>query len=430
LNYQKFRADQLFNGYALLDSSSVLITDEKGVVESIVDIQVAGDDVQYQAGILSPGFVNCHCHLELSHMRGMIPKKTGLVDFVITVMQQRGFAEEKILEAIEQGEAEMLKNGIVAVGDICNTAHTILQKQKGNLHYYNFIEATGFVPQFAEKRFQQAEEVYGQFVHEKSKVKSEKWENYKLKTTNYKLSASIVPHAPYSTSLALMQLINEHSAGKIITIHNQETLEEERFFISGESEFRKLFKQFNIDISFYQPSGKDSLQTYLPWLNKASNLILVHNTFISEEDILFVKSEMSKVKSKTHSAFSPNDSSVPSIQLETGNRKLETFFCLCPNANLYIENSLPPVELLRKHACSIVVGTDSLASNHTLSILEELKTLHQHFPDIPLDEKLQWATLNGARALAMNDHLGSFEKGKQPGLVCINADLSAVRRII
>jgi cytosine/adenosine deaminase-related metal-dependent hydrolase len=66
-----------------------------------------------------------------------------------------------------------------------------------------------------------------------------------------------------------------------------------------------------------------------------------------------------------------------------------------------------------------VIGTDSYASNWSLSVLDELKTIQQHHPEIPLEEMLGWATLNGARALQMDKHLGSFEKGKKPGVVLI-----------
>ena len=156
----------------------------------------------------------------------------------------------------------------------------------------------------------------------------------------------------------------------------------------------------------FTPTGKSSLQSYFEKLNTAKNKILVHNTNITEKDILFAK----------------------------GN---DVFFCLCPNANLYIENNLPPINLLRKNQCNIIIGTDSLASNHSLSILDELKTIAQNFPHIPLEEMLQWATLNGAKALQMDDKIGSFEKGKKPGVILlegststtINADTS-VRRLI
>ena len=74
-----------------------------------------------------------------------------------------------------------------------------------------------------------------------------------------------------------------------------------------------------------------------------------------------------------------------------------------------------------REQCNIVLGTDSLASNHQLSILEEMKTLQSHFPEIQTTSLLQWATLNGAKALQMDDIVGSFEKGKKPGIVLIDA---------
>lgn len=100
-------------------------------------------------------------------------------------------------------------------------------------------------------------------------------------------------------------------------------------------------------------------------------------------------------------------------------KKQPTWFCLCPNANLYISNRLPNVNMLMKHTDKIVIGTDSLASNNQLSILEEIKTLQKNFTDLNLSTLLQWATSNAAKALQMNSSLGSFEKGKQPGIVLI-----------
>jgi imidazolonepropionase-like amidohydrolase len=97
---------------------------------------------------------------------------------------------------------------------------------------------------------------------------------------------------------------------------------------------------------------------------------------------------------------------------------------------LYIENALPPIEMLRKNNCKIVLGTDSLASNWSLNILDEIKTIRKNFPEIPLAETLQWGTSNGAKALQMDDVLGSFERGKRPGVVLVNEKELAVKRII
>ena len=89
---------------------------------------------------------------------------------------------------------------------------------------------------------------------------------------------------------------------------------------------------------------------------------------------------------------------------------------------------MPPVKLLAKASGRIVAGTDSLASTGHLSILGELKLLHEAAPGIPLDEIIRWGTINGAQALKMDGTLGSIEPGKKPGLLFIEeVDLARLR---
>ena len=386
MGYKKFRADQLFDGYSMLDDQQVLIATEEGIIEDIVSLNEAGDDVQHFNGILSPGFINCHCHLELSHMKGMIPEGKGLIEFVWTVIQQRHFPEEHILEAITRAEDEMLANGIVAVGDICNNAWTIPQKLKKRIWYHNFIEASSFNPQIAEQRFQRSVDFFAAYA-----------QLYSIPVA----SNSIVPHAPYSVSEELWQKIIHFPGNHLLTIHNQESASENEWFLDKQGELPELYKKMNMDFSFFQPSGKSSLQTYLLKFLKNQSLILVHNVHTSEEDMLFAKASDKKIS-----------------------------WCLCPNANLYISDQLPAIDLFIKHNCEIVLGTDSLASNHQLSILEEIKTIRKQFPNIAADQLLRWATINGAKALQMDKLLGSFEPRKQPGVNLCEDQLSKIRRLL
>jgi cytosine/adenosine deaminase-related metal-dependent hydrolase len=366
----------------MLGPEHVLITDEKGKVADIVNVADAGLDIRQLNGVLSPGFVNCHCHLELSHMKGLIPEETGLVDFVFKVVNERHLPEEAIADAISNAETDMRNNGIVAVGDICNNTSTLVQKRKQNLAYYNFIETSGWVPSVAEARFERALELYHAF----SQVPDSQ--------------TSISPHAPYSVSEQLWQMIMGGFEKKTITIHNQETAFEDSLFEKGQGDFTRMYEMMKMDTSFFKPGGKSSLQSYFSKLHASEQVLLVHNTFTKEEDVQFVR-----------------------------NGLLNVNWCICINANLYIEKAVPPVEMFRKNSCNITIGTDSLASNRSLSVLDELKTITKHFPEIPLAEKLQWATSNGARALQMSGSLGSFEKGKTPGIVLLtnleNENISA-----
>jgi cytosine/adenosine deaminase-related metal-dependent hydrolase len=376
--FRKFQGDALFTGSELLDDTFVLVTDNKGVVADIVPVNEAGEDILKLNGWLSPGFVNSHCHIELSHMKGLIPEHTGLVDFVITIMKQRHFPEEEILQAISDAEDAMIETGIVAVGDISNNAISVTQKAKNQLAYYTFLELSGFTPYIAQSRFDKGLEYYQKFkqIHSNSH------------------SLSMAAHAPYSVSQELWKLMEPYFKNKTTTLHNQETDFEDDFFKNKSGDFIRLYEHLHVNLDFFAATGKSSLQSVATNFNSAKNTLLVHDVFTKEDDIHFIQALSEIQQNKYH-------------------------YCLCINANQYISDAIPPIDLFRKNNCNIVVGTDSLASNHQLSILDELKTISKYFTNIPLEEQLQWATLNGAQALGF-EHLGSFEKGKNPGVILID----------
>ncbi|OSZ82323.1 hypothetical protein CAP35_03385 [Chitinophagaceae bacterium IBVUCB1] len=368
-------APKIHDGIHWLPDGSVIETADDSTIIAIHGAEKLSEATHYD-GILAPGFVNVHCHLELSHMKGMIPEHTGLVPFLQQVMQHRfGFTDEQKTTAREQAFDEMLRNGIVAVGDICNTNDTLPQRASGQMHFHSFSEAIGF-NEMPTKQFGYAVQVYDAFAAQQSDT--------------HILRQSIVPHAPYSVSYALFKLINGHYADSIVSIHNQESAAEDELYIKKEGAVRTLLSSLGIDDAFFHPSGKSSLQTYMRWLDATHPLILVHNTYTTEADITAVQ--------RLHE---------------------HVYWCLCPNANMYIENRLPDINLLLRDANNICIGTDSLSSNHQLSILAELQTIKAQYPNIDWSTLLRWATWNGARALQMQHVVGKIEEGKKPGIVQI-----------
>jgi cytosine/adenosine deaminase-related metal-dependent hydrolase len=279
--------------------------------------------------------------------------------------------EHVIEEAIEKAESEMYANGIVAVGDISNTLDTLTQKAKHNLAYYTFVELYDLDPTRAQDKLNAGIEIQKTF--EQNCIR-----------------ASLVPHAPYSVTNNLWKLLSEHFGSHTISMHNQETPDENDFFKTKTGSFLGMYERTKVSLDFFEATGLSSLQSVLPIFKNANTSILVHNSFTSANDISAVKKQM-----------------------------YNTFWCLCPNANQYIEQTMPPIDLLRTGGANIIVGTDSYASNWSLNILDELKTIQEHHPQIPLAEMLGWATINGAHALQMGKHLGSFEIGKKPGVVVI-----------
>jgi aminodeoxyfutalosine deaminase len=379
-NWIKYKAAQIFDGYKFLPPNSVLITTNEGVIESIVTEDEAGrEGIVELSGILTPGFINAHCHTELSYLKNKIPQHSGLVNFLIEVTKQRNsFTQQEIEESICNAIKEMQANGIVAVGDICNTANSIAAKRNNNIQFHNFIETIGFDPSTAEEKISQSLVLKQQFVNE-------------LPFRN----SSICPHAPYSVSNELLTLINADISNQISSIHSQETACEEEWFLHQTGKFKKLFDFFGFDTSFFKGNQKGSLANTINYLFSAKKLLLVHNTFTNKESIALLKNKINAN--------------------EIGN----IYWCLCPNANLYIENALPNVPLLINSAMPLIIGTDSLASNSELNILAEINTLQKHYPQINIETILQAATINGATALNMQDTLGSFAKGKKPGVLLL-----------
>jgi cytosine/adenosine deaminase-related metal-dependent hydrolase len=391
MHFRKFKANNIFTGQEFLGAEMVLLTDTEGIIIDITDTKDAGDNIELFDGILTPGFINAHCHLELSHMKKTVPPGTGLVQFVQQVMTKRGASDEEKLDAMQKAEQELYQTGTVAVGDICNTADSISTKQKSNIYWHNFVEVSGFVDAVAGKRLEDA------------KIVLEKFQ----KTNSKKQKSTLSPHAPYSVSKTLFQQLNNETIEQLITIHNQEAEAEEELYKTKTGGFLELYKNFGIDISGFQPTGKSSLQSFLPYFANKQSIISVHNTFTKADDIDFINT-----------------------------KGQELFFCVCINANKYIEQKIPPFDLLRNSGHRIIIGTDSYASNWQLNILEEIKTI-QKDTNIPLQEILTWATSNGAKALQIADSFGSFEKGKKPGVVLIDkvngsltTDGSTARRII
>lgn len=381
MSHRKLRASRIFDGNHFHENA-VLVVAEDGTIEGLVPAAEA-PEAEMLEGILSPGFINCHCHLELSHMKGQIPEHTGLVDFVLRVISGRGERAAQLSEAINAAEAEMHRNGIVAVGDISNTTDTVAQKRAGRLAYYNFVEVLGWAPAGAEASYQRALKV--------------------LEGFEGCGPATLVPHASYTVSDPLWALLAPHFADHTISVHNQETADEDAFIRDGTGAFVDLYQKLGVANTHHQGKRLSSLQSYFHKLDGAARRLLVHNTMMGEEDLRFALD---------------------------GSPAGTTFFCLCINANLYIENKVPPVDLLRRAGAPIVVGTDSLASNWQLGIHEELRSIRRHFPHIALEELLGWATLNGAKALGMEATLGSFEKGKNPGVVLLQENSWNVHRIV
>lgn len=380
---RRFSAQYIITGTGEILKRGIITTDGGGRITEITDTGGRPRETartEFYNGIITPGFVNCHCHLELSALHGKTGAGTGLGPFIRGVRESRPPAGEASLRSMEEADSMMYETGTSACGDICNSSISFPLKEKSSLKYINFLEVFGVDPRKADKRIREVLEL-------------------KEEADRYRAPSYITPHSFYSLSATLLSMIKElASSSSLSSIHHMESPGERELLGDAAGPLMDSYRAMGIDRDMMSDRVPDHVRGLHDYITASGRLILVHNTYAGNENIR--------------------------AAAQRGN----CFLCLCPRSNMHIEKRLPPLDSLAASGLPLVIGTDSLASNSSLDMLEEMKMLSRHLPAISLAEITAWATINGARALGIEDEYGSIERAKAPGLVLIeNAALDTMK---
>jgi cytosine/adenosine deaminase-related metal-dependent hydrolase len=372
-----FCAELLYTGTGTVLENHFVETDNAGKILGI-EPNIRGR-YRTMPGAICPGFVNTHCHLELTHMAGKLATGTGLIPFIYGVVIHRQEDIDRLPGDLKQLMDTWYKNGIVACGDISNTTDSFAVKNDARFSFYTFVELFDlFQPHNIQKESEKAHQVLAA-----------------AQSVGHPFNrAHVSPHAPYSVSPQLFEeirSINGSHQDVTVSIHNQETPAENEFLETGTGRLLDFYNNIGLPLAHFKPTAKRAIHYATEHLDPNQRTLFVHNTTSGLEDI------------RAAQAWSSN-----------------TYWATCPNANLYIENRLPDYQAFRTTGARVCIGTDSLASNWQLSILDELKTIHRYQSALPFQETIIWATAHGAQALGMFDRLGSIEPNKQPGLVWLS----------
>lgn len=351
--------------------NGVVGVDDNGIIVEIIDhkgVEREYAHTEFRNGIIVPGFVNAHCHTELSYLNKKVEPKTGLAGFVNQIRNHRLSGNQPNDKLIENAILEMHRAGVVAVADICNTNESFYAKQNARMHFINLIEVLGL------------ENNKAQWILEKAQT-IKQIADETLETNNY-----LTPHSIYSLSSQLLSILSkEMSNSKIVSIHFAESPDEEKFTVHRAGGLAENYASWGL--STQNAPRENHVEIVKKYLPRQSNILFVHNTYLTGQQA----SELAQ--------HFPN-----------------AYFVLCPASNIYIENALPDIPMLTKTDIPIALGTDSLASSPTLSIFDQMQIISQHFPSIPFSEILKWGTINGASAIGLDNTLGTIQRGKSPGL--------------
>ena len=344
----------------------------------ILAVGECGPDEEVRQGAVVPGFVNSHCHIELSHLHGKFRKGTGMAGFIDQINALRDWAGADVKARLTQEWMDkMWKDGVSAMSDISNDDSSFKVKSSHKIYTRTFLEVFGSEPEMCEG-------VMSDVTKLKETADAEG------------IDAAPTPHSCYTMS---PQLLSASAAAGLesgyLSYHSQESQEEEDLLISGSGAMYENRKRSGM--STPPVTGESSLKYFIQRLAQAhqapydEHILLVHNVCLKQDDIDAAKRVMNNV-----------------------------YWAVCPLSNIFIHNALPPIPLMRKNGLAITVGTDSLSSNDDLDMVKELVCIKQNFAEVPMNEILVWACLNGARFLSKEDSLGSIAPGKTPGIVFVS----------
>ena len=383
---KRFAANYIFPITSAPIKNGYVEVEDDGTIIKIGALEKEMPSTQFYNGIIVPGFINAHCHIELSHLKGKFRKGSGMAGFIDQINELRDSAPEHGRKARIKEEMDSLwEQGVSAMADISNCDESFNIKRESPLYTRTFIEVFGTEPEDASNVIEGAEKILS--IADEAGI-----------------DASITPHSPYTMSPELLTMAAEKGLERgFISYHNQESSQEEDMISKGCGELYENYVRRGLSTPV--PTGKPALFHFAQRLEKVhpapfkEHILLIHNTVTAKDSI-----EMAKDKFKN------------------------VTFVTCPLSNIFIHERLAPLDLFMKEGVRIALGTDSLSSNDILSIVQEIKCIQKHFPSIELGTILEWATINGAQALDKSDTLGSIEKGKRPGIVLIdNVDFSAMK---
>ena len=360
----------LLNGYVEYDDVDGTIL-KTGVCQDILS-------EEFYDGALVPGFVNAHCHVELSHLHKKFRKGTGMAGFIDQINELRDWAgREKKAELVQFWMDKMWNDGVSAMADISNDDSSFEVKSSHNMYTRTFLEVFGSEPEMCDEVMRGVSQLHEQAL-------------------GMGLDAAPTPHSCYTMS---PRLLSDSAAAGLnsgyLSYHSQESQEEEDLLMSGSGAMYD--NRIRNNMSTPPVTGESSLKYFIDRLAAVrqapyrEHILLVHNVCLKEDDIEAAKKVMDNV-----------------------------FWAVCPLSNIFIHNSLPPIPLMRAKGLTITIGTDSLSSNDDLDMVAEIECLHRNFPQVPMGEIFRWSSLNGARFLAKDDILGSLAIGKRPGIVFVD----------
>ncbi|KKL94058.1 hypothetical protein LCGC14_1868480 [marine sediment metagenome] len=360
----------------VIDNGAVLIDDGKiKFAGRFTDINKHDSHriVDLGNSAIVPGLINTHTHLELTHLHNRISYNGDFTDWIKQIIiAKEPWTEHEYVSSIRDGITRSLEAGTTTIADINRNGPALDVLTKSKIRKILFYEIIDFNPDSAESTI----------------------DNYKREINcignDRLLSLGIYPHTPYTVSKELYKRCKRVSEelGIHIATHVSETNDEIEFLTRGTGKIISLLKDRDMLNNWSYP-GLRPIEYLSNMGFLKSECILVHCNYITEEEIDVIRMSGSSI-------------------------------VFCPRSHKFLGHKNHPFCKFIEHGINVALGTDSLASNDSLSILDEMKYLYEKHKDVRPQDILHMGTAAGAIALRMKDKIGRLKPG-------FDADITAIK---
>lgn len=351
----------------VIDNGAVVINGDR--INSTASFEALNEDqksevIDFGNAAILPGLVNAHVHLELTNLHGLIIADKSLISWIERLIRAKsGWKKPDYISAIENGIQQSLESGTTTVADITNSGYSIDVLRNSSIRKLVFAEIISFDSSKAASSIEMAMARF-------KDINQDALSGY-----------GISPHAPYTVSFELYKEC-ARIANLPLCTHIAETLEEIDFLTKGNGPFVDLLKKFRMLRDSWKPHGLRPVK-YLEETGILRNSpLLIHCNYISDDEISLIQRVGSNV-------------------------------VFCPRSHRYFghHHKDHPFRKLLDKGINVAIGTDSLASNDSLSMLDEMKFIYNNVPDISPDTIVSMGTTNGASALFPGGKIGRIAAG-------------------
>ena len=354
------------------------ISIENGRIAAIGEAAAAeAEDLGRMA--IMPALVNAHTHLELSYLRGRVPRTERFLDWIRTIMAARREypdpADPDIVAAARRAIAEARASGTGLLGDISNTLVTAPLLREASVPAQIFYELLRFDVSDAESMTREA--------RAKADAAADPGGDVRV---------SLAPHAPYSVSPALFAAIRadlDARSGQVTSVHLGESPEETEFIRRGSGPWRVLLEELGVWTDAWAAPGISPV-AYLEQIG------FLDRRVIAVHGVQFDGDDLGRLRARDMTIVS------------------------CPRSNQYVGVGAPSLEAFYAMNVNVALGTDSLASAPDLNMFAELAEARRLAPRVRARTLLESATCRGAAALGFEDDYGTLEVGKRAQIIAVS----------